>query len=103
VLSEILLGEVRERHARASLASLRRGERALERFSGVVGAGVPAALNPSRTTSVEAEPVGPDALPAGSSGLELEDLPVLHGCLHPFSVTMVDRLVAKPAHTAGTI
>jgi hypothetical protein len=33
----------------------------------------------------------------------LEDLPVLHGCLHPSSVRVVDRLVAEPAPTAGTI
>jgi hypothetical protein len=88
---------------RASLASLRCGQRRLERFARVVSAGVPAALDSSRSTSVEAVPVGPRALHAGSGGLELQDLPVLHGCLHPSGVRVGNRLVAEPAHTAGTI
>jgi hypothetical protein len=81
VLGEVLLGEVGERDAGASLAGLRRGQRLLQGCSRVVGAEVPAALDPSRAASVEAVAIGPQALPAGSRGLEFEDLPVLHGRL----------------------
>jgi hypothetical protein len=78
-LGEVLLGEVAERHAHASLASLRRFQRSLERVSRVVSSHVPAALNPSRAASVEAVAIGPERLSVGSGGFELEDLPVLHG------------------------
>jgi hypothetical protein len=38
----------------------------------------PQRLDPLRAASVEAVAIGPQAPPAGSRGLELEDLPVLH-------------------------
>jgi len=78
-LGEVLLGEIGERDADASLAALRRGQRPLERFARVVGAGVPAGLDPSRAASVDAVAIGPQTLPARPGGLELEDLPALHG------------------------
>jgi hypothetical protein len=77
VSGEVLLGEVGERDAHAPLAALRRGLRPLESHTRVVRAGVPATLDPSRATSVGAEAIGRQALPVGSRGLELEDLPVL--------------------------
>jgi hypothetical protein len=46
-LGEVLLGEGRERHARAAFASLRRGQRPLERVVRAVGGRVSAALDPS--------------------------------------------------------
>jgi hypothetical protein len=78
VLGGVLIGEVGERDPDVPLAALRRSQRPLETFAGVVVAGVPAALDPSRAASVEAVAVGPQAPPAGSGCLELEDLPVLH-------------------------
>jgi len=89
VLGEVFLGEIGERDAHAPLAALRRGQRPLQSFARVVGAGVSAALNPSRAASVEAVAIGPQGLPIGSFGLELEDLPVLHGCLRPSAARVV--------------
>jgi hypothetical protein len=83
MLGEVLLGEVGERDAHASLAALRRGQRSPEGFARVVGGEVPAALDPSRAASVEAVAIGPKALPVGSGGLEREDLSALHGNLRP--------------------
>jgi hypothetical protein len=45
MLGEVLLDELAERDADAPFAALRRGQRPLESFAGVVGAGVSAALD----------------------------------------------------------
>lgn len=107
MLGEVLLGEIAERDADAPHAALRCGQRPLESVFRVVGAGVPAALDPSRAASVEAVAIGPQALPVGSGGLEREDLPVLHGCLRPSGVMVVVLHIGESSrsrlHCAGTI
>jgi hypothetical protein len=82
-LGEVLVGEAGERDAETPVAALRRGQGPLESFLCVVGGEVTVALDPSRAAYVEAVAIGPQALPAGSGGLELEDLAALHGCLRP--------------------
>jgi hypothetical protein len=61
-LGEVFLGEIGERDAHTPCGVASRSAPA-ESFARVVGAGVSAALNPSRAGSVEAVAIGPQGLP----------------------------------------